>query len=81
MRRVEALPLNAKFTDFRSMRMRFAWLANTRPDCLFEISQLAQVTEDRFAKEGAAAIRRLNKATKYTTENRISIKIPRLDKM
>ena len=32
-------------SKFRSMRMRLAWLANTRPDCQLEISQLAQVTK------------------------------------
>ena len=80
MQKLEVLPLGSTFTDFRSMRMRLAWLANTRPDCLFEISQLAQVTEDRFTREGATVLRRLNKATKYATDNQVAIKIPRLDK-
>ena len=62
------------------MRMSLAWLANTRPDCLFEISELAQVTEDRFTREGATELRRLNKATKYAIDNRVAIKISRLDK-
>ncbi len=48
LEKLEKLPLDASFTDFRSMRMRLAWLANTRPDCVYEISQLAQVTEERF---------------------------------
>ncbi len=45
-----------------------------------EISQLAQVTEDRFAKEPKLFIRRLNKATKYAVDSRFSLKIPKLDK-
>ena len=32
------------FSSYRSMRMKAAWHANTRPDLLFEISQLAQIT-------------------------------------
>ena len=29
-------------TQFRSMRMKLAWMANSRPDALFNISQIAQ---------------------------------------
>ncbi len=59
--------------------MRLAWLANTRPDCLYEISQLAKVTEERFLTEKSQLVRQLNKATKYAVDNRISLKIPKLD--
>lgn len=55
------------------MRMKLPWLANTRPDCQFEISQLEQVTNERFDKEIPSLIRRLNKATNY------AVKIPALD--
>ena len=40
--RLEELPAQCSFRAFRSMRMKSAWLADTRTDCLFEISQLAQ---------------------------------------
>ncbi len=62
------------------MQMRLAWLANTRPDCLYEISQLAQVTEERFLTEKSQLVRQLIKATKYDVDNRISLKIPKLDR-
>ena len=62
LRKLEHLPLDATFSDFRSMRMRLAWLANTRPDCLLEISQLAQITKDVFEDSKREAIKRLNKA-------------------
>lgn len=39
--------------------MRFEWLACTRPDCQLEISQLAQVTEERFLKNHCSLIRRM----------------------
>lgn len=79
LQKLEKLSLNATFAEFRSMRMRLAWLANTRPDCQFEISQLAQITEERFAKEQNAVIRRLDKTTKYAVDHRVSLKIPALD--
>lgn len=79
LKKLESLPLQASFKEFRSMRMRLAWLANTRPDCQFEISQLAQVTENRFEADRSSFIRRLNKATRYATENFVSLKIPKLD--
>lgn len=79
LRKLEQLPLDAKFQDFRSMRMKLAWLANTRPDCQFEISQLAQVTEERFSIERSSIIRRLNKATKFAVDNQVSLRVPQLD--
>ena len=80
LRNLEHLPLDAGFTDFRSMRMRRAWFANTRPDCLFEISQLAQITEDRFTKDKNVTLRRLNETAKVCIDNRVKIKITLLDK-
>lgn len=35
---------DSTFNDFRSMRMKIAWLSNSRPELLFEISQPALVT-------------------------------------
>lgn len=54
LRRLEEIPSDCSFGMFRSMRMKLAWLANTRPDCLFEISQLAQVTEDMLTARARA---------------------------
>lgn len=62
-----------------SMRMKLNWLANNRPDCQFETSQMAQVTEERFNTKKSKIIRGLKKATRYATENRISLKVPKLD--
>ena len=61
------------------MRMRLAWLPNTRPDCQFEISQLAQVTENRYLAEQPTLVRRLNRATRYAVDNRVSLKISTLE--
>lgn len=78
--RHEELPPDAPFPHFRSMRMKLAWLSNTRPDCLFEISQLAQVTEEKYRTEGSVVIRRINRAIRYAVQNRISLKVPSLNK-
>ena len=79
LQKLERLHLEASFSEFRSMRMRLAWLANTRPDCQFEISQLAQVTEDRYLAEQPTLVRRLNRATRYAVDNRVSLKISTLE--
>ena len=60
------------------MRMKLAWLSHTRPDCVYEISQLAQVTEDRFEKSKREEITRLNRAIQFSIDNRVSLKIPKL---
>ena len=36
------------------MRIRFAWLKNTQPDVLFEISQLAGVAFEHFEQDARA---------------------------
>jgi len=49
-------------------------------DCLFEISQLAQVTEKMFEEDRRRMIRRLKRATKFAVDNRFTLKVPKLDK-
>ncbi len=79
LQKLERLHLDASFSEFRSMRMRLAWLVNTRPDCQFEISQPAQVNEDRYLPEQPEIVRRLNRATRYAAEHRVSLKIAAVD--
>ena len=59
--------------------MKLAWLANTRPDCLLEISKLAQVTKERFEQEPRECIKHINRVVKYATRNRLTLRVPRLD--
>ena len=42
---------DATFKEFSSMRMRLAGISNTRLDLLYEISQLAQVTQIRYDEQ------------------------------
>ena len=60
------------------MRMKPAWISHFCVDVLFEISQLVQVTEQRFQKKGTMCIRRINKAVGFGTNHDIPIKIPKL---
>ena len=43
MSKIEHIPFDAEFSKFTSMRMKLAWLANTLPDVVFEISQTVQM--------------------------------------
>ena len=80
LHKLEEMPLDASFSHFRSMRMNLAWLSNTRPDALVEISQQAQVTEEICQAKKREPIRRINKAVRYAMQNRMSLKVPQLDK-
>ena len=80
MKKLEELDLSSSFSDFRSMRMRLAWLANTRPDLQFEISQLAQITGRRFNDDARAHLKRLNAAIRYAHHNIAYLKFPKLDR-
>ena len=79
LRKLEELPEDADFSAFRSMRMKLGRLANTRPDVLFEIATLAQVTEDHFNPGRREFIKRLNRAVHYAVTNRVPLAIPKLD--
>lgn len=50
------------------------WFANTLLDHLFEISQLFQVTEERFNNKRVSIIRRMNRITMYATDNPLLLK-------
>ena len=73
------LPLYAALSEFRSIRIKIAWLANTRPGYLFEISQLAQITNEIFETAISSATIHLDRVVKFTTGNSTSLGIPRLD--
>ena len=62
------------------MRMKVAWMANTRPDMQFEISQLAQVTQERFEKDTKAHLKRLNSIVRYNHDNVAHLKFPKLER-
>lgn len=73
------LSADATFSDFASIRMKLAWLSHSRPDVMFEVSQLTQVTADMFKEKRQDLIKRANKTVTYVRENEVSIKFPQLD--
>ena len=77
--KLEQIPLDSAFKLFRSMRMKLAFLYQTQPNCLYEISQLAQITEDRFEKSRREEIKRLNRAIQYAIDKFVSLKILKLN--
>lgn len=73
------MPVDATWKDFASTRMKLAWLANSRPDCLFEIAQLAQITFERFSNSRKDIIKQANRAIQYAREHLVAIPFPKLD--
>lgn len=78
LKELEVHPLDTLLSRFRSMHMRIAWLANAYPDCMFEISELAQVTAESYKQDKANILRLLKKAVKLAVGNPIALKISRL---
>lgn len=58
-------PIDALFLNFKSICMKLAWLAHTKPDVLFEVSQLAQVVELIFDAISRKDLQRRNFALKF----------------
>lgn len=56
--KLECILLDYSFQAFPSTRMKLFWLADSRPDCWFEILQLAQVTADLFEPQKQLCIQK-----------------------
>ena len=80
MKKLEELELSSSLGKYRSMRMRLAWLANTRLDLQFEISQIAQFTAERFNDDVRATLLRLNAAILYAHYNTAHPKFLKLER-
>ena len=76
MRKIGQIPSNAEYSKFASFIMKLAWLTNTRPDIIFEISQIIQVTRTMNEKDITKYCKRLHKAIKYIYDQNASIRIP-----
>lgn len=64
----------------RSVRMKLACLSHTRPDTLFEVSQLSQVTSVRFDEEPKRYIRDSNKVRKPVKHRQVRIALRVLER-
>lgn len=50
LQKLERLPDDDRFSQFRSMNIKFAWVGS-RPDCLFDIAKITeQMLDDTRAK-------------------------------
>lgn len=78
LEKMEKLSESSDYSDFRSIRMKLAWLSNSRPDCLFEISQMAQVTDKIYKEKRASIIKRINRTIEYTKINPLKLKVMKL---
>ena len=64
--RLQLLPKDCTFADFRSRRQELAWLNHTRPDLSAAVNLLAQVTENMFTREH---VTKLNSVIKRAQEH------------
>ena len=78
LKKLEELPLDSSLFSLRSGGMRLAWLSNTRPDCQFESSQIAQIREDIFDMKQTECRKRLNRAVNFAIAHLYSLNVPKL---
>lgn len=73
-------PLNhdAGYSQFASIRMNFSWFTHTRPECSYEVFQLAQVTYEIFYTEQNDVINRFNKLVSHVHKHTLGIIISNL---
>ena len=75
LKQLDSLPFDAPISACRSMRVKLAWISYTRPDSMFEISQLAEVSNSMFELGKVKHIKRLNRAVKFALNHPITSKV------
>lgn len=73
--KVEKLNENASFEDFRTTRLRLAWINLTRPKILVDVNIVSEVTKDIFQQDlkfKTKIIKHLKKYTKLGLKRRIT---------
>ena len=78
-RKLEHLITSSTFSELGSIRMRLAWMVDTRLDVAIDISQLAQITVDTYQDDSVSAVSRLNAVITYTNNNLLQIKCLKID--
>lgn len=59
--------------------MEFVWFASTQTEMLFDVSQLAEVTEGRYKSDAKTNVQRLNSSVRYAPKNVAYRHFPKLD--
>lgn len=80
LRRGGKLSPDSFYAEYRSIRVRLPWLADTRPDCLYEWLQLAQATTEIFNSSNRERIRRLKRAVSFAVVRRVTLRVSKLEK-
>lgn len=80
VKHLEELYTSSMFAVFRSTPMKLGWLANTRPDLLFEMSQLAQIALEKYNDNARACWKSLKTAIRYAHVNLRILKFIELDR-
>lgn len=55
--KISLVPEDGEYKAFASSRMQLAWLAHSRPDIMYEVSQFTQVTSERFEEDRRGIVR------------------------
>lgn len=76
---MKPVPTDATFSNFRSSRMQLAWLSHSRPDLIFEVSNLDEVVEARFLNNKSALVKRVIKILKFARDNPVRLLFKLLD--
>ena len=76
---IRPLSTDAIYSDFASLQMKLSWLTHTQTDCCYEVSQLAQVTKEKFETELRTIMQSCNKLVKHVHDQALKIKIPKLE--
>ena len=61
------------------MRMKLAWIANVMEDLVFEFSQIARDTRNKYEQGVSKHFKHLNQAMNIAHYNKVSIRIPKID--
>jgi len=77
--KLSRMPEDGSYRDFCSKRMQLAWLAHSRPDVLYEVSQLTQVTQSRFEENRRDVIKATNRVIGFVKENAVAVRFPKLE--
>jgi hypothetical protein len=81
VRSLNPLPSDATYEDFRSARMKLAWMVHTRPDVAYCANTAAQITSEQWNLSSGGAIKRLNstiRRLRHSPEE--SLRFPKLDR-
>ena len=79
MRKLRPMPTDGSYSEFASPRMKLAWLAHSRPDCMFDVSQMTQVTRERFEEDRRNVVQRVNRTVEYVQDTPACIRFPKLN--